>query len=84
MKLLLLPILLITGCATTENVVYKDVLVPVPTKCSVLMPERNIYLSDTLNSENTIFEKMKYLLIDKKSSKMKEDELRELLKVCIN
>lgn len=77
--------LLLAGCSTIkDNVVYKDVLVPVTTKCSVIMPERTVYISDLMTESDSIFDKMKSLLIDKKSAKVKEEELRELLKVCIN
>ena len=82
----LVLVLLLAGCASQKpeplpRVVMVDVPVVIP--CPVAVPPVEIYATARLTKQSTDFEKIKALLVERKARKQSEDELRDLLQICV-
>lgn len=84
MRILLLGMILpIVGCTTTEYVKEPvDVYVPVPVPCDVEIPPDVRHATDYLSREDSDFDKIKALLVERRERAALEAELRALLKAC--
>jgi hypothetical protein len=86
-KLALLSLaVILTACAHTEpaiKVITKEVLVEVPVPCKAEMPVKPDFKFDTLKEEDTLFDKSKTVLADRKLHLAYEEELVTALKSCI-
>lgn len=83
-KLILASLILLTGCATQEQVRYETVRVevPIPVVCKTPDPEKPQYNFDKLKPEDTIHDKVKALLADRLLKEAYEKELEAALKSC--
>lgn len=82
---LLLPVLVLSGCALTEpviRVVTQKVEVPVPVACKEEIPAVPEYCFANLLDETDIYDKTKCLLSDRNKSMGYEIELLAKLKAC--
>lgn len=84
MRALLLGMILpIAGCTTTEYVKEPvDVYVPVPVPCDVDAPPIKRYAGDYLSIDDSAFDKIRALLVERRERAQAEAELRALLEAC--
>lgn len=78
----LLPLILLTGCATSPQVVTQRVEVPIATACKTETPIVPDYCFSKLTKDMDIFDKTKCLLSDRKLSQGYETELSVALESC--
>ena len=85
-NILIFSIILLSGCATTEpviNTVIQRVEVPIATPCKALVPVKPDFNFDKLTVEQTVFDKTKALLADRKLHMGYEGELLTALNSCV-
>ena len=84
-KLLLIVLLALTGCATTDpviKVVTQQVEVPVPVACKEEAPVLPTYCFSNLTEGSDIYDKTKCLLSDRDRSIGYETELLSKFNAC--
>ena len=85
--LLLVPVIAVVGCATTQPPVIKTVIqkveVPIAVPCKVTIPNKPDYNFEKLTVDQDIFEKTKALLADRKLSQGYETDLDAALNSCV-
>lgn len=74
---LLLSAAVLTGCATTQTV-----KVPIPVPCKTPDPQPPDFTFPKMTTEDSLFAKVKALLIDRELSKAYEIELTAALQSC--
>lgn len=84
MRLLVLGLIApIVGCTTTEYVKEPvDVYVPVPVPCHVNIPPPKRHATDYLSKDDSDFDKIRALLVERRERQSVERELRALLETC--
>jgi hypothetical protein len=85
-NILILSIILLSGCATTEpviNTVIQRVEVPIAVPCKAVVPVKPDFNFDKLKAEQTVFDKTKALLADRKLHMGYEGELLTALNSCV-
>lgn len=78
-------LLILTGCATPEPVIQtiiQKVEVPILVPCKQEIPSTPDFNFDKLTESDTLFDKTKSLLADKKIHLAYEEELLAALKAC--
>lgn len=87
MKWLPIPLILAGCCTAPEPITVVETLeveVPVMEKCPVEMPRRVAYSTRSVKKEDSDFDKIRALLMERRERDAAEQELRELLAVCLN
>ena len=79
-------ILLLSGCACDPvvKIQTQEVMVPVSVPCKAVVPQKPDYNFDKATADQSIFDKTKALLADRKLSAGYEEELVAALKSCNN
>ena len=85
-NILILSIILLSGCATTEpviNTVIQKVEIPIAVPCKAVIPVKPDFNFDKLKADQDVFEKTKALLADRKLHIGYEGELLTTLNSCV-
>ena len=81
-------LVLLTGCAADPVIEYVDrpveVKVPVVMPCQAVMPAVVRYATEGLKADDSDFDKIKALLVERRQRETTENELRALLGACID
>lgn len=83
--IIIVSALLLAGCGTTKpvvDVVIQRVEIPIEVPCKVDIPDKPSFNFDNLKDEDTLFDKTKSLLADRKLHLAYEEELLAALKAC--
>lgn len=80
--LLTISLLLLNACSTTFSSKPVEILVPVQVPCKITAPNKPTFAVDNLGIGEDIFEKVKYLLAERKQRIGYELELEEAIKSC--
>lgn len=84
-KLILISLLFLSACGTTEPLIRvetKEVRIPVPIACKTEAPPVPVYNVPRLTITSTIFEKTQAYLADEQLRKAYEKELLAALNSC--
>jgi hypothetical protein len=72
------------GCSTPSTIIETvEVRVPVIEPCPVSIPDTASYAAEKLSVDDTDFEKIRALLIERRQRISTEEELRALLLACV-
>lgn len=85
-NILIISVLFLAGCATTQepaiNTVIQKVEIPISVPCKATIPTKPDFNFDKITSDKDIFDKTKALLADRKLHLGYEGELLTSLTAC--